>query len=70
MTGIFRLHDGTVVLSGYRQMIWRRVLMSAGRFPAVPRFFRIVSGVMRGFGLSFSKSAASCSAGLIVCLKQ
>lgn len=46
VTDIFQLYDGTVVLSGYRQMIWHGVPMPAGRFQAVPRFLRTFPGVM------------------------
>lgn len=48
VTDIFQLYDGTVVLSGYRQMIWHGVPMTAGRFQAVPRWLRTFPGVMGG----------------------
>lgn len=46
VTDIFQLYDGTVVLSGYRRMIWHAVPMPAARFQAVPRFLRTFPGVM------------------------
>jgi hypothetical protein len=42
VTDIFQLYDGTVVLSGYRQMIWHGVPMPVRRFQAVPRSLRII----------------------------
>lgn len=48
VTDIFQLYDGTVVLSGYRQMIWHGVPMPPGRFQAVPRYLRTFPGVMSG----------------------
>lgn len=46
VTEIFQLYDGTVVLSGYRRMIWHAVPMPATRFQAVPRYLRKFPGVM------------------------
>lgn len=46
LTDIFQLYDGTVVLSGYRQMIWHGVPMPASRFQAVPRWLRTFPGIM------------------------
>jgi len=46
VTDIFQLYDGTVVLSGYRRMIWHAVPMPAARFQAVPRYLRTFPGVM------------------------
>ncbi len=46
VTDIFQLYDGTVVLSGYRQMIWHGVPMPVGRFQVVPRSLRIFPGIM------------------------
>lgn len=48
VTDIFQLYDGTVVLSGYRKMIWHGVPMPAARFQAVPRWLRTFPGVMGG----------------------
>jgi hypothetical protein len=46
VTDLFQLYDGTVVLSGYRQMIWHNVAMPAARFQVVPRYLRTFPGVM------------------------
>jgi len=46
VTEIFQLYDGTVVLSGYRRMIWHAVPMPAARFQVVPRYLRTFPGVM------------------------
>ncbi len=48
VTDIFQLYDGTVVLSGYRQMIWHGVSMPPVRFQVVPRSLRTFPGVMSG----------------------
>jgi hypothetical protein len=48
VTDIFQLYDGTVVLSGYRQMIWHGVKMPISSFQVVPRLLRTFPGVMSG----------------------
>jgi len=48
VTDIFQLYDGTVVLSGYRKIIWHGVVMPATRFQAVPRYLRTFPGIMSG----------------------
>lgn len=46
VTDIFQLYDGTVVLSGYRKMIWHMLPIKESKFQVVPLFLRTFPGVM------------------------
>lgn len=56
VTDIFQLYDGTIVLSGYQQMIWHGVSMPPVSFQVVPRFLRTFPGVMSGSKLFLFKA--------------
>jgi hypothetical protein len=49
VTDIFQLYDGTVVLSGYRRMIWHGVPMRNNKFQVVPTYLRKFPGLMGRF---------------------
>jgi len=55
VTNIFQLYDGTIVLSGYKRMIWHNVPISDARFQVVPRYLRTFPGVMGKFRLGLLK---------------
>jgi len=40
VTDIFQLYDGTIILSGYKKMIWHDVRISERRIQIIPRWFR------------------------------
>lgn len=51
VTDIFQLYDGTIVLSGYKKMIWHNVPMKDADLQVVPKFLRTFPGNMGKFKL-------------------
>jgi hypothetical protein len=49
VTDIFQLYDGTIVLSGYKKMIWHGVPMKDAKFQVVPKYLRTFPGLMGKF---------------------
>lgn len=52
VTDIFQLYDGTIVLSGYKKMIWHMLPMKEAKLQMVPYYLRTFPGLMGSFKLT------------------
>jgi len=55
VTEFFQLYDGTIVLEGYKKMIWHGLPLTDRNIQVVPRFLRYFPGVMSNFKLVLLK---------------
>ena len=58
VTDFFQLYDGTIVLSGYKKMLWHVLSINEAKLQVVPSYLRVFPGTMgsvRRFLLGFLK---------------
>ena len=58
VTDFFQLYDGTIVLSGYKKMLWHVLPINEAKLQVVPSYLRVFPGTMgsvRRFLLGFLK---------------